>query len=224
MRAGLGAGLGFLFAGCNEAGKASALPGVPWPDIHARPTPGGSLPKPADAPVPDGLGPILGRSQWAGAAPIRDRINPMNGISRITLHHEGSPGAAITFTDIPTTAQRIEMDRKFHLERGWGDIGYHFIIDRSGRVWEGRSLAYQGAHVKDNNPHNVGIMCLGNFDIQQPTQAQLDTLARFTRAVRQKYKVNVASIHTHRELGPTSCPGSALQPKIASMRSRGAFT
>ena len=222
IRAGLGAGLGMFFAGCNEAAKTTALPAVPWPEVHPRPQ-ASEIGYRAEPDTTADLGRIMSRSQWTKSDVIRRRVNAMGNISRITLHHEGSPNAPVLFSDVQSTARRIELIRKFHLERGWGDIGYHFVIDRSGRVWEARPLAYQGAHVKNQNPHNVGVMCLGNFNIQQPSNAQLQTVARFTRSLRRKYRVQQGSIYTHRELGVTSCPGNALQPKIVTMRSNGVF-
>ncbi len=218
----MGAGVGLLFAGCNQASKTSGLPGVPWPRVHARPeaTESGYRPPMTDTAE---LGQVMRRSEWTRTRPIAQRVNPMGGIRHITLHHEGSPNAPVLFADAKTTARRIELIRQFHLDRGWGDIGYHYIIDRAGRVWEARPLNLQGAHVKDHNSHNIGVMCLGNFNIQTPSDAQLQTVARFTRSLRLKHRVAVRSIHTHRELGATSCPGNALQPRIDGMRSNGVF-
>ena len=121
------------------------------------------------------------------------------------------------------TADRIERVRRAHLDRGWGDIGYHYIIDRGGRIWEARSVVYQGAHVKDHNEHNIGVMVLGNFDLQQPSDAQLTTLQTLIKALREKYSVPITKLHTHQELMPTACPGKNLQPRVASLRSNGAF-
>jgi N-acetyl-anhydromuramyl-L-alanine amidase AmpD len=102
-----------------------------------------------------------------------------------------------------------------------GDIGYHFIIDRAGRIWEGRPLIYQGAHVKDENEHNLGIMTLGNFDRQSPTTAQLMTLQHMLAYLRHQYSVPVSKVYTHQELNPTACPGLHLQPRIVAMRKNG---
>jgi len=180
-------------------------------------------PSPGAAVVPPGIGSVMGRSNWTRNGPIISRLNPMNGISRITLHHEGAPDNPVYFTDTRTVAERIELDRQAHLERGWGDIGYHYIIDRAGRIWEGRPIQYQGAHVRDNNEHNIGVMCMGNFDIQQPSEAQLSSLAGFTQKLRRKHNVSVNRVFTHQELMPTNCPGRSMQPRIAALRSGGAF-
>lgn len=225
------AGLGLAVAGCTEyaadwndqpapryptAGGATQPP----PRVIA-PPPRPVVAAPPPAPPLGGLQ-VIPRSSWAKANPVQSRLNPMKGVSRITIHHEG--WTSVWFSDTASTAARIESDRRTHVsDRGWGDIGYHYIIDRAGRVWEGRSAAYQGAHVKDNNEHNLGIMLLGNFDYQEPTGAQQESLRRTVSALMGKYKVPAARVMSHQEIQPTRCPGKLLQPRFAAMRRGGYF-
>jgi hypothetical protein len=223
------AGLGLAVAGCTEyAADWNDRPQPQWTSgpttpsgqrVHApAPQPPVATP-PAPAPAPGGLQ-IIPRAQWAKAAPIMPRINPMRGINRITVHHEG--WTAVWFSDYASTAARIESDRRTHVsDRGWGDIGYHYIIDRAGRVWEGRNVAYQGAHVKANNENNLGIMLLGNFDYQEPTSAQQESLRRTVAAMMRQYRVPVSRVYTHQEIQPTRCPGQLLQPRFVAMRRNG---
>lgn len=144
----------------------------------------------------------------------------MGGINRITIHHEG--WTPVWFSDQASTAARLEQIRNIHVrDRGWGDIGYHYVIDRAGRVWQGREIRYQGAHVSKNNEHNVGIMCLGNFDKQRPSDAQMQSLINTLRSVQHTYKVPARRVYTHQELSPTACPGSHLQPRVVAIRSNG---
>lgn len=223
LRATLGLGAGALLSGCGVGTRTSGMPAVPWPDVHPRPeVEGGALPERHVVKPGGDVGRILARSAWTRSQPIASRVNAMSGVSRITLHHEGSPDT-IDFTDFAATADRLERIRRFHIGRGWGDIGYHYIVDRAGRIWQARPVSLQGAHVRDQNEHNVGVMALGNFNRQQPSAAQIDGLARVTRYLAEKYRVPARRIHTHQELAATTCPGRALQPKIAAMRSDGAF-
>lgn len=144
----------------------------------------------------------------------------MNGVNRITVHHEG--WRLVYFTDYRTTAERLETIRASHLQRmGAGDIGYHYIIDRAGRLWEGRDLRYQGAHVKEQNPHNIGIMLLGNFDQQSPSDAQMATLKSTLITLMRAYKVPAQRVYTHRELHNSQCPGTQLQSRITAWRKSG---
>lgn len=146
----------------------------------------------------------------------------MGSIRRITVHHEGS--TPVTFTDPAATIRRLEGIRRYHFrERGWGDIGYHYVIDRSGYIWAARDLSYQGAHVKDHNERNLGIMVLGNFDEQRPSVEQFNTLQRAVATFMRGYDVPLQRVYTHRELTPghTECPGRYLQQYMVKIRRDG---
>jgi len=159
----------------------------------------------------------IDRANWTHTGPIRSKVNAMNGISKVTIHHEG--WTAVNFTSQSATADRIEKIRKYHTgERHWGDIGYHYIIDRAGRVWEGRPIQYQGAHVRNNNEHNVGILVLGNFEKQSPSSAQLKTLYNTTATIKSQYRIKTAMVRSHREINPTTCPGKNLQKQMNALR------
>ena len=163
------------------------------------------------------LGKILTRQRWARGKPIADRLNPMGGVKRITVHHEG--GTAVYFADVRRTAQRLELIRKSHLQRmKAGDIGYHYIIDRAGRLWHGRDERFQGAHVSNHNTHNIGVMVLGNFDLQKPTRQQLTMLRSTLQRLRGQYQVAMHNVHTHQELMATRCPGNVLQTHMEGLR------
>lgn len=149
--------------------------------------------------------------------PVMSHVTAMEPINRITIHHEG--WTPINFTDADAAAERLDLIRKSHIQRlGAGDIGYHYIIDRAGRLWQGREATYQGAHVRSNNENNLGVMVLGNFEVQAPTDAQLATLRdTLTKLIRQ-YRVSANRVYTHRELNPTDCPGANLQPRTVTLR------
>ena len=226
--------LGLLVTGCTQTPTSlTRRPGTPWPGGVSRPirttphtrtvapppTPVKPLPRQVVTAGPPGMKP---RSWWTRSGAIKSKVNPMLGVNRITIHHEGH--TPVWFTDEQSTRARMEQVRSIHTrDRRWGDIGYHYVIDRGGRIIEGRSIAYQGAHVSNQNPHNVGIMLLGNFEKQSPSQAQLTALQSTLRHLMAKYRVPVKRVYTHRELGPTVCPGRNLQPRIASLRTSGAL-
>lgn len=230
------AGLSVFAAGCSGTqGLVGALPGPAWPDperpvpsaggvgAHVPPsTPTQAQHTPGRTPAYAAVGPVraIPRSSWAQADPIKTRLNNMGAIRRITVHHEG--WTPFWDNDTASVADRLELIRKSHLKRlSAGDIGYHFVIDRSGRLWQGRELGYQGAHVKNYNPNNVGIMCLGNFELQQPTRAQTATLRDTTARLMRQYRVPAKQVYTHRELNPTVCPGKSLQLTMDQLRNNG---
>lgn len=169
------------------------------------------------------------RKAWTRVlGPVSKKYDPMGGIKHITVHHEG--WRVVDFTDRATTIERLENIRSAHTRskrdggRGWSDVGYHFIIDRAGRIWEARNLQIQGAHVDSCNENNLGIMCLGNFEEQAPSQAQIDALFKAVKAFRTAYKVPVSHVYSHQEwfrLGKThstECPGKSLQAQMGKLR------
>lgn len=228
------ASLGALaLGGCTSTARTRSHPRpvAGWPGYPANPSanrgyqqvqPPYRQPVPAPdsqadlAPIAPGLQ-AIGRSNWTRTGPVRSKVNAMSGISKVTIHHEG--WTAVNFTNESTTADRIEKIRKYHVgEKHWGDIGYHFIIDRAGRVWEGRPIQYQGAHVSQNNEHNIGILVLGNFEKQSPSSAQLKSLYATTAALKNEHRIKTALIRSHREINPTTCPGKNLQSQMDGLR------
>lgn len=166
---------------------------------------------------------ILPRPAFTASAPGPE-IQLMLQVMRITIHHAGFQEPWL-FDDQSTTAEHLEFIRRFHTDpppqgRGWADIGYHFAIDRAGRVWQGRSLSYQGAHVRNHNGNNLGIVVLGNFDIQQPPLSQIESLKSFIALLRKLYAIPSMEIWGHCELAdePTSCPGEHLLDHIGAIR------
>lgn len=204
------AGVGLFLAGCASKATTTSLPGPVW-----RPRELAPFEEPPAAPTPL-AGNVLPRTQWAGGPPVPSLMNPMLPIRHITVHHDGmEPFYA---TDSRATAIRLEKIRMAHRGKGWGDIGYHFIVDRDGRVWQGRPLNWQGAHVKDHNEGNIGVVALGNFDRQTPSAPQIASLNRQITALMRQYRVSIANVKTHQELGPTACPGTNLQRYMVAVR------
>lgn len=220
--AGLVVGAGFMVPGCRSKGQTSqaGLPDPLWPDQQS--TASKPLPDPGATIAVPLSGDIIPRSAWAkGGQRTSGDAHAMNGVRRITIHHTAMDANGLdTKSEVATMLDRI---RKEHLRRNtrFVDIGYHYIIDPQGRVWEGRSLNLQGAHVADQNEHNLGISLMGNFDIQRPTPAQVHTLNAFVPQQMRRYSVRTASLFTHQELGASRCPGINLQQIMVAARSRG---
>jgi hypothetical protein len=226
------AGLGMLLAGCEETSRQNAMqlpdPLSPIPNKKAAvsdqeyaPPPGKPLPPPVTTRPPSTTFDIIPRTAWARQGPNMSTIEPMNGVRLITFHHSGDP-KPFTSNDYAETAQHLESVRNYHRnEKKWQDIGYHFAIDRAGRVWQLRSLAYEGQHVRYNNEHNVGVVVLGNFDLQSMTQAQKDKIRSFGTLVRKQYNLSASRIYTHQEIVKTECPGDNMQPYMVEIRRKG---
>lgn len=160
---------------------------------------------------------ILPRSMWARSGPDMKRIEPMDGVRILTFHHSGDP-KPFTTSDFGETAQHLEYVREYHRDRNFNDIGYHFAIDRAGRVWQLRSLRFQGQHVRYNNEHNIGVVVLGNFDLQAMTIQQKEKVKTFGSLLRKQYSLPISRVYTHQEIVKTECPGDNMQPYMLAIR------
>lgn len=98
----------------------------------------------------------------------------------------------------------VDQIRKWHLDRGWSDIGYHWFIDRKGDLHAGRPEEKAGAHVKGHNHHSIGICMAGglNNDTLEPednfTEAQYHTLERVIRDKLVQYPT-ITTVKGHRD-------------------------
>lgn len=165
---------------------------------------------------------IVPRREWSEQGPDLAHIGPMNGVDLMTIHHSGF-SKPWDDDGWRKTEDMVAYIREFHSgsgksQRGWADIAYHFVIDRAGRVWQGRPLAYQGAHARGHNQHNLGICVLGNFELQRPSAAQCTALTLFTRFLRDVYQLPVDRMFTHGELVKTDCPGKKMQEYVNRLR------
>jgi hypothetical protein len=213
----------FLFAsaltlvGCGTKKITSALPSPIW---SASRSPELELPtRPAQLPVATELHGAISRSIWAKGQPIPRNMNRMLPARYITIHHDGMK--PFTSTSKYSAASRLEKIRESHLSRDggrWGDIGYHFAIDPAGRLWQGRSLTWQGAHVKARNEGNIGVVVLGNYDRQGVSRAQAAAIETTLRSLMRKYNVPVSRVRTHQEWAATACPGKSLQQVMVGIR------
>ena len=103
----------------------------------------------------------------------------------------------------------------------FGDIGYHYLIDAAGRIFEGRPIAWQGAHARgQNNYQNLGVCLLGDFTRGRPTEAALASLGLLLNELRARYRIPSGRVFGHRDLLVTECPGDALQDWIGRYKGR----
>ena len=214
--------------GCASTSSRSSRVEPDWPSPGRGPiaSPSPAIANAAPAAADREFGHVAARASWTGMRPDYGDMNRMAPIRAITVHHDGLP-SPLASSGIRDTEDRLRLIRRAHVDhRGWADIGYHYAIDRGGRVWACRPVTWQGAHVKDRNEGNIGILVLGNFEIERPTSAQLSALAMHLKTLSVAYRVPVSRIYTHREWpgAATQCPGRNLQPSVNRIRSRGLAT
>lgn len=163
--------------------------------------------------------PLMRRSEWTIVEPRPDRMRKAEKFHRLTVHHSGSTKAVHTIKN--AVIHDLDGVLTSHRQRRYGDIGYHFIIDFAGRVWEGRSSVFQGAHVLGENRGNLAVMLLGNFDEQEPSEQQLASMYKTIHALRRQYAIPVGSIYGHRDLGASACPGKNVYSHVLKLRKIG---
>lgn len=160
--------------------------------------------------------PFKRRSGWTKQVPKPWILKPSAGFDRITVHH--------TATDFDKSAApenvmaAIEAICSEHKIRGYGDIGYHFVIDPAGMVWEARSLAYEGAHVAGQNDLNLGIVLLGNYEVQVLSDRQREVLSTLITVVRDRFQIKRHRIYGHCDLGRSLCPGRNLYSVVQYLK------
>jgi len=104
----------------------------------------------------------------------------------------------------------VEAVRNWHLERGWSDIGYHFLIKLDGTIHKGRPLEKIGAHTKGHNTNSIGIAYVGGMSEDMSssedtrTQQQKDSLEYLLCYL--KILFSEAKIYGHRDFSTKACP------------------
>lgn len=191
---------------------------------------------------------VIGRHTWGAAAPKpaagreykfhltsigasviytvpipNNESTPLRSVLKwITVHHT-------TDSPLNSFATAVALQNKHFVdiaETGPGaDIGYHFIIDGNGEIYEGRPLGLKGSHTKLFNGGNVGIVLAGDFERffgDTPTAAAVASLNRLVDALAARFGIKSAWWHLERNkqagTGSTECPGARLIPMIASIR------
>ncbi len=176
----------------------------------------GSIPSDPRALLAD----IRPRRDW-GAKAIEGSYVAMGFVDRITVHH----AACCAATSSSAAAQSLRAIQSEHQDgNGWADIGYHFLLDQNGTIWEGRELRWQGAHAGNStlNRGNLGICLLGNFEDELLLAPQRRALQRLLDTAAGQFDVPRGRVYTHRELKQgTACPGTHLQRFMDDYRRAG---
>lgn len=125
-----------------------------------------------------------------------------------------------------TPAEKVREIRRWHtIERGWSDIGYHWLIDRCGTVVPGRSEHLPGAHVRGRNADTIGICLIGGHggaatdafaDHFTPAQA-----AALRRLIDERKAIHgITKFSGHNQYAVKACPCFDLPAWLAAGRSR----
>ena len=115
----------------------------------------------------------------------------------------------------------VDTIRQWHLQRGFSDIGYHYVIYRDGSIHIGRDESIIGAHCTGHNTNSIGICYIGGCasdgktpkDTRTPQQKQ--SLVKLLKELKTKYPQ--ASIHSHRDYANKACPSFDATKEYSSL-------
>jgi uncharacterized protein with LGFP repeats len=193
---------------------------------------------------------VYSRGQWGADESIRT-WGPQYAatIKAATIHHSADSND-YTADQVPALMRSIY---RYHaVSLGWGDIGYNVVVDKFGRMWEGRygglASTVIGAHAGGFNTSTFGVSMLGNYDLVDTPPAVTTAVAsviswkfslygvnpRGTTILTSsgggtsKYaagvKVTLPTIFAHRDVGATVCPGRYAYARMDQIRDRVAGT
>jgi hypothetical protein len=190
---------------------------------------------------------IITRSAWGGDG-VAPRGEPSYGDVQVAFVHH-----TVSANDYgPQDSAGIVLAMaKYHRDtNGWNDLGYNFVVDKYGQIFEGRAggidQAVIGAQAQGYNSHSTGIANIGTFSDVGQTDVALDALARLIAwklplhgapvtgqivltsggGELNRYKsgtpVTLERISGHRDGDATECPGTALYGQLPALRARAA--
>ena len=187
---------------------------------------------------------ILSRADWGADEDLRERPPQYaDTIRQVHVHHTANSNTYHR-KDVPALIRGMYAYHTRSL--GWSDLGYNFLVDRFGRIWNGRAggpgRPVRGAHTLGFNASSTGVAAIGNFDTVEPPIAVLAAIARVAAWKLDRYdrhplgrttvtsegsdkyrtgrKVRLPVIDGHRDTNDTACPGRHLYAALPAVRRR----
>ena len=176
------------------------------------------------------------RAEWGAKPFIRGTPQPLapSGYNRMTFHHAAGFGAQTLAEGL----EQVRLIQEFHQNgRGWSDIGYQFVMDERGRIYQGRPFLdgsttldeiprlALGAHVGGHNTGNIGVCVLGCYHPPEGSFCQdnlsttaTDSLITMFAFLSENYGVHPEMLGGHRDLGSTACPGNNNYEMLPAIR------
>lgn len=169
----------------------------------------------------------LRRTDWCPAGNCPPNPNPsFTTVTHLIVHHSASSNTASDWAAV------VRSFWNFHVNtNGWADIGYNWLIDPNGILYEGRGDNVTGAHFCGTNGATMGVCVIGDFTSATPTQAALaklrDLLAwkacnvnadPLATTFHPNSGLTLKRISGHRDGCTTACPGDAFYPMLPAIR------
>lgn len=198
---------------------------VAW--LTRRPNPTVVVIEPTAAPSPIPTLTIVSRDQWGARPPDHEAINEFgfatsatdpawyvypgnlaDEYSTVAIHHSAIP---LDTDETMQSVQDLHMDSNH-----WADVGYHYVVDKNGIVYEGRDIHVRGASVAGYNTGTIGVCVMGNFELDLPLEIQLAVLQQVVNWLTKTY--TLTHLAGHGEFNPESvCPGKNMMPYLDTL-------
>lgn len=171
--------------------------------------------------------PYLQRSEWCPAGNCAEHPNPAFAtVTHLVIHHSAGTNQS---NDWPAVVRAIW---DYHvIGRGWSDIGYNWLIDPNGQIYEGRSKDVIGAHFCGTNTGTIGICMLGDFTEKAPEAEAIAALKKLlswkacenaidplTEVFHASSEKMLPTVIGHRDGCATACPGDLFYPLLPEIR------
>ncbi len=159
---------------------------------------------------------IITRQEW-GAGQCTWPPTYRSRTTLIVFHH--SAGPLPSASDLAAAVRQVWQEHA--VTNGWGDIGYHFLIDPFGNIYEGRygGDGVVGGHDYTSNDYAEGICFLGDYNQAVPTDAAIAAGGWLAGQRCRRWSLDPrASIIGHRDDYPTACPGDNLYARLPDLR------
>jgi hypothetical protein len=175
---------------------------------------------------------IYSRAQWGANEKLRDKRSLHYYEVHAGFVHHTVNANNYTRAEVPGILRSIYA---YHTRsRGWSDIGYNYLVDRFGRIWEGRAGGVDrpvvGAHTLGYNDYSFAMSAIGNFETAKPTEAMIQAYGALFAWKLSLHGISAAStaqvvgsktfqaVNGHRDAGSTACPGKHLYARIPDIR------
>lgn len=156
---------------------------------------------------------IQPRTAWNASAPSSG-LTAIGTTTRLIFHHTGWNFSNTGYSDCAAEVKKIQ---DYHMNNnGWSDIGYHYVIDPAGRIWEGRLTLYQGAHTIGYND-DIGIVNLGDYEglwgvgANSVTQSSYNAMCEISKRLAWVYDIDLPVVYNHNDFSSTACPGQNME-------------
>jgi len=139
----------------------------------------------------------------------------MRKINKIIVHCTATPeGRDVSIDEV----------RRWHVkERGWRDVGYHFLIRLDGTIEEGRPIEMTGAHTKGHNWDSIGIAYAGGMskDMTEPKDTRTDAQkSSFVDLLCQLHDCYGGTVYGHRDFSEKACPSFDAKTEYENISNR----